>query len=122
MDQIENDLIKLETLGIPKEYLQHVSFDEKLTYEYQLPNLQEKTYINVAALPNGTRLTIKEGLKEDVLDYTTDGNLYLDGEEIETTVKGNESAANNKQSNCIKNRNKNRILHHSFYFQRIILC
>lgn len=95
MDQIENDLIKLETLGIPKEYLQHVSFDEKLTYEYQLPDLQEKTYINVAALPNGTRLTIKEGLKEDVLDYTTDGNLYLDGEEIETTVKGNESAANN---------------------------
>lgn len=92
MPQIMEDLKILEDHGISADYLKEVSCGDKLTYEFQLPSVQEVTQISLRQYDGGVIIEYTEGTKHDVVDHRDNGEVYLDGEKVEVVVDEEASA------------------------------
>ncbi|MCI6011356.1 MAG: hypothetical protein MRZ97_00965 [Firmicutes bacterium] len=86
LPQIMEELEVLKSHGMDPEYLTCVDYGSTLTYEFQLPSVQNVTQISLQQYDGGVVIEYREGTKHDIVDYRDNGDIYLDGKLVEVTI------------------------------------
>lgn len=81
--QISTELQVLAKHGLSTDFLEEVTYDGVLTYKYQLPDVNEATFVNVQRYSDGVVIEFREGINRDVIDFKYSGKIYCDGKPVE---------------------------------------